>query len=349
MKILYGVQGTGNGHISRARVMAKHFEQKGIDVDYLFSGRQKKDYFDMEQFGHVSTPKYKQGLTFKVNSGKIDQFSTFRHLHFREFWRDAKNLDLHGYDLVISDFEPISAWAAKWQKVPSLGIGHQYAFLWDIPLAGHNFFTHNIMRYFAPVTHPVGLHWHHFNQPILPPIIDTSLVTSPTTTRKILVYLPFEEQSVLRDMLGKIPDTEFYLYGQTGMNIDEGNIHIRKPSLLGFKQDLKEAGAVISNAGFELVSECIHLGKSMLIKPLSGQMEQKSNAKALHELGLASVMHQLEQKVIEQWLTLEEQMPNNPIPDVADKLTDWIIDGKWRKPDNLIELSNALWQQMTEG
>ena len=32
MKLLYGVQGTGNGHISRARMMAKHFSEKKIVV-----------------------------------------------------------------------------------------------------------------------------------------------------------------------------------------------------------------------------------------------------------------------------------------------------------------------------
>ena len=47
MKILYGIQGTGNGHITRARVMASCFKELGIDVDYVFSGRPEKDYFDM--------------------------------------------------------------------------------------------------------------------------------------------------------------------------------------------------------------------------------------------------------------------------------------------------------------
>ena len=50
MKILYGIQGTGNGHITRARVMASCFKELGIDVDYVFSGRPEKDYFDMQDF-----------------------------------------------------------------------------------------------------------------------------------------------------------------------------------------------------------------------------------------------------------------------------------------------------------
>ena len=38
MKLLYGVQGTGNGHIARARIMAAALSQRSdIDVDFVFS------------------------------------------------------------------------------------------------------------------------------------------------------------------------------------------------------------------------------------------------------------------------------------------------------------------------
>jgi UDP:flavonoid glycosyltransferase YjiC (YdhE family) len=39
MKILYGVQGTGNGHITRARAMAAEMHAAGVEVDFVFSGR----------------------------------------------------------------------------------------------------------------------------------------------------------------------------------------------------------------------------------------------------------------------------------------------------------------------
>lgn len=47
MKILFGVQGTGNGHISRARALNKYLKADGISVDYIFSGRERDKYFDM--------------------------------------------------------------------------------------------------------------------------------------------------------------------------------------------------------------------------------------------------------------------------------------------------------------
>lgn len=45
MRILYGVQGTGNGHLSRSRVVAKALAKHDIQVDYFFSGRQPEQFF----------------------------------------------------------------------------------------------------------------------------------------------------------------------------------------------------------------------------------------------------------------------------------------------------------------
>lgn len=67
MKILYGVQGTGNGHIARARAMANALKAKNVDVDFLFSGREGDKYFSMEAFGDYQT---RHGLTFSVNRGR---------------------------------------------------------------------------------------------------------------------------------------------------------------------------------------------------------------------------------------------------------------------------------------
>ena len=46
MRILFGVQGTGNGHISRSRTLARALKSRGMAVDYLFSGRAADGYFE---------------------------------------------------------------------------------------------------------------------------------------------------------------------------------------------------------------------------------------------------------------------------------------------------------------
>ena len=54
MKILYGIQGTGNGHITRARVMASCFKKLNVEVDYVFSGRANTCIFYCLQAFHLS-------------------------------------------------------------------------------------------------------------------------------------------------------------------------------------------------------------------------------------------------------------------------------------------------------
>jgi len=184
MKILYGVQGTGNGHITRAREMARALQDQGITTEFVFSGRPSDHYFDMEPFGNYRCFK---GLTFATDHGRINHWQTIKTNSLRQFFRDCRQLDLSTYDLVVTDFEPISAWAARSQGIRSIGIGHQYAFHHNIPRAEDNLLTTWLMRQFAPADIPVGLHWHHFNQPILPPIIDTQHQGSPIIDDKILV------------------------------------------------------------------------------------------------------------------------------------------------------------------
>ena len=73
MRILYGVQATGNGHITRGRTMAKRLRQSSIQVDYLFSGRDRNKLFSMEPFGDYQCFT---GLMFVTIKGKLLFFET---------------------------------------------------------------------------------------------------------------------------------------------------------------------------------------------------------------------------------------------------------------------------------
>jgi uncharacterized protein (TIGR00661 family) len=209
MKVFYGVQGTGNGHITRARVMAEEMVAANIDVTFQFSGRPADKFFDMEKFGDYDI---KEGLTFEIEKGCVNYWKTVLNARISQLSNDIKSLDLSDYDLVISDYEPITSWAARKQKIPVIGIGHQYAFNHNIPKEGFNIVSSQIMRQFAPVDTGIGLHWHHFNQPILPPIINTVFNTSGIIDNKIVIYLPFEDQNEVIKLLSPFIDFDFYLY-----------------------------------------------------------------------------------------------------------------------------------------
>lgn len=339
MKILYGVQGTGNGHLTRARVMAKAFKQKGIQVDWVFSGRERKDFFDMEIFGDF---KVYRGMTFVTEHGKINFLKTAKETHIRQFFRDIKQLDVKGYDYIFNDFEPISAWAARRAGKQVFGVSHQNAFLYEIPKKGNNFIIDWFMHKFAPVDIAFGLHWYPYHPMILPPIVEQSHYANEPIAKRYLVYLPFASPEDIVPQLKLFPDYEFYIYQPIKQAVDDGHIHLRPFSREGFQQDLHKSEGVMCSAGFELPSEALHLGKKLLVKPLDGQMEQFSNALALEKLGLGSVAKKFDEETIEKWLAIPNREPLN-YPDVTEAVIEWLLENKG---ENAEALHKRLWSQI---
>jgi uncharacterized protein (TIGR00661 family) len=333
MRIFYGVQGTGNGHITRARLMAKELYAAGIDVTFQFSGRPADKYFDMEVFNGY---QLRTGLTFHTEKGQVSYLKTARDAKPITFIKDVKSLDLSGYDLVISDFEPVTAWAAKSQKKPVLGIGHQYAFNYKIPREGSDPIADQVIKYFAPADNGVGLHWHHFGQPILPPIIDTPETPKAIVKNKVIVYLPFEDQHEVIRLLSQFENFQFHIYSSEPVPSKFGHITCNPLSREGFRKDLYDCAGIISNAGFELASESLQLGKKILAKPLHAQMEQISNAAALQQLGYGHVMNDMDIAVIERWLH-DDHAVHITYPNIAQVLVQWIQDGMPKMDTDFIE------------
>lgn len=338
MKILYGVQGTGNGHLTRARVMAKVFKQKGVKVDWIFSGREKEKFFDMDDFGNF---RVYRGMTFVTEHGRVNFLKTAWHTHIRRFIRDSKSIDVDGYDLIINDFEPVSAWAAKRQNKKVIGISHQNAFFHDIPKKGYNPISSAFMRYFAPINVAIGLHWYPWHPLILPPIVEDTHYKNQFTAKRYLVYLPFSEPEDIVPQLLEFPDYEFYIYQAIKEASDQNNIHLRPFSRDGFQQDLHLSEGVICSAGFELPSECLHLGKKLLVSPLKGQAEQLSNALALQELGYATIADKFDHQTIAKWLKSPSRNPMD-FPNVAEAVADWLLTTKGENPE---QLHKKLWSK----
>jgi hypothetical protein len=103
--------------------------------------------------------------------------------------------------------------------------------------------------------------------------------------------------------------------------------------------DLMECNGVITNAGFELVSEALSIGKKLLLKPLAGQMEQLSNAKAISMLSLGHVMKRLDRQAVKKFLLSPSSSPVN-YPCTAEIITDIIDSGTW---SNLEKPVAAAW------
>jgi uncharacterized protein (TIGR00661 family) len=338
MRILYGVQATGNGHITRARVLLPALQAAGVEVDVLLSGRAPERLFNMECFGRFET---RRGFTFVTSAGRVGWLKTLRQSRPVQFWRDYRQLDLSRYDLVLSDFEPVTAWAARHQGAPSLGIAHQYAFHHPIPGTGFKPWLKPSLKLFAPVDEAVGVHWYHFDAPILPPLVAPPPYPLTEEPDKILVYLPFESMDEVIYWLSAFPKYRFRVYCNIATPEQRGPLELQPFSRDGFQRDLCSCAGVISNAGFGLCSEAIQAGKKLLVKPLHSQVEQRSNAAVLKQMGLANTMSELALEPVEAWLAQSSPSPS-PWPDVATALAQWIASGRQQSLD---ALGRELWQQ----
>lgn len=338
MRILYGIQGTGNGHITRARVMAGSMKKLGIEVDYVFSGRANNDYFDMELFDNF---KCFRGLSFDTKNGQVKNWQTLKNARLCKLLNNIKSLDVKHYDLVLNDFEPITAWAAKKAGIPVVGISHQASFLSDkVPMFSHGLLRKGLIRYYAPADIYLGVHWQPFAENIIPPFIAHHDHGNPVAVmNKVLVYLPFENLNSVIDYLRDFPEKEFYCYHPDAQNQSIGHIHLRSPSRTQFLDDLANASGVIGNAGFELASEALKLGKKLLIKPLAGQFEQQANAQTLLGMKMAHVMNYLNPQALDDWNSApqnrEVNYPSDPQP-----LINWLISKKWH---DTYSLHKGLW------
>ncbi|MEI6846862.1 MAG: MJ1255/VC2487 family glycosyltransferase [Chlorobiaceae bacterium] len=340
MKILFGVQGTGNGHISRSRELVRKLKESGHDVDVIISGRKEDELKEVEIFEPYRVLK---GMTLVTYKGKMSYIGTMFQLDLARLMADVALLNTAGTELIITDFDPITSIVAKTRNIPSIGFGHQYAFQYDIPVVPANFFAKFALMNFASAQYNAGLHWHHFYQPIFPPVIPSTLYEQTSRSLvngKILVYLPFEELEDVVDFLVSFDEFEFFIYGKVNEDRDEGHLHFRGYSREGFLSDLLECNGVVCNAGFELPGEALHLGKKLLLRPLDGQIEQESNALAMEQLGYGMAMHSLERTILADWL---QQPCREPLcyARTVNYIAEWIGSGRW---DKLPKYTTAAWE-----
>lgn len=167
MKILYAIQGTGNGHISRAREIVPLLKQYG-ELDLLVSGSQA-------DVSLTESLKYKfHGFSYVFGKkGGIDYWKTLKIMKLRQLLNDILSVPVKDYDLIINDFEPVTAWACKLHNVPVVSLSHQASF--NSPLTPRPVKTRKIaeliLKYYAPTTHHVGFHFKAYDKFIFTPVI----------------------------------------------------------------------------------------------------------------------------------------------------------------------------------
>lgn len=296
MKVLYAIQATGNGHISRAQELIPLL-QKNIEVDVLLSGTSADIELEMPiRF------RFK-GLSFVFGkNGGINIWKTIVQMDFWRFFRDIKQVPLNEYDFVINDFEPVSAWACRLQKKYCIALSHQYSLLnQTVPKSPKKArLSKFILRYYAPFSVGYGFHFKSYTSNIYLPIIKKQIKkVSPIKKNYFVVYLPaFDDQKIV-SILSKIHKTNWVVFSKhTEEKYRYGNVKVKPISTKGFNKKLINCRGVLCGAGFETPAEALFLKKKLLVIPMKNQYEQQCNAEALRDMGVP-VLYDLNQNSIE--------------------------------------------------
>ncbi|NCD70428.1 glycosyltransferase family protein [Mucilaginibacter agri] len=288
MKILFGIQGTGNGHISRAREIVPLLQQHG-EVDLLISGTQAEV--------SLSQPlKYQyHGFSFVFGTnGGVDKWATYKIMNLRQLWKDMHSLPLQQYDLVINDFEPVSAWACKLQKVPSVSLSHQCSFVSPkTPRPAKWNYAEWLFKYYSPTTYHVGFHFERYDDFIHTPVIRSEIRAMETANKgHYTVYLPAYNDQLLIKHLSQVKDVEWQIFSKRQKTpLREGNVTVLPVNNDAFNTSLANCEGLLTGGGFEGPAEALYLGKKVMMIPMINQYEQQCNALAASRLGVPVVHH----------------------------------------------------------
>jgi uncharacterized protein (TIGR00661 family) len=323
MKVLYAVQGTGNGHITRAMSIIPVLK-KYATVDVLISG-----------FSYNLTLPFKVKYEFKGMSfcfgkkGGIDYLETYKKNKLRRFFSEIKQLNLKEYDFVISDFEPITCWAAAKQKKMCIGLSNQASiFTENVPLPkSFDIAGKFVLKHYAPCNINFGIHFQSYNQNIFTPIISEDIRTLKTTNAGYyLVYLPAYDIEKILSVLKQFEKERFVVFGKVAEKIKKKNISIFPLNRTEFINQLANCYGVITAAGFSTTSDALYLRKKLLVIPQKNQFEQKCNALALKKMGVTVIKNLKKKRIpkIKNWMD-DSKVIKVDYPDNAELIVQNII------------------------
>ncbi|QNL49472.1 glycosyl transferase [Olivibacter sp. SDN3] len=325
MKILYAVQGTGNGHLSRAMDVIPCL-QKRAEVDILVSGIQA----DLELPFEV---KYRRhGLSFIFGkAGGVDLWKTFMSNKVRDIVKEVNEIPIDQYDLVINDFEPVTAWACYLKEHPCIGLSHQAAVLdihspkpEEVDMMGKF-----ILKHYAPTDVSYGFHFQPYTKSIFTPVIRQQIRHQTITDNgHYTVYLPaYDDARLLKSLLrfGNVQWDVFSKHNKVPFTLK--NVNVQPINNEKFISSMASAHAILCGAGFETPAEALYLKKKLMVIPMKNQYEQHLNAAALRQMGVP-VIKNLKAKnntLIDDWIG-SDHIVSVDYPDCTQEIIDHVLD-----------------------
>ncbi len=317
-RIVYALSGQGRGHSSRVEAMAEELRRRGHAVTFACGGSARARLLARGE-AVLEVP----ALVQRFRGNRLDVAATaFANARTvlgsaRVVREAARALDALAPDLVVSDFEAFVPRAARRLGVTVVSFNRQEVITetrYTLP-AQHRagaLFIGAVVGTLVPrrgiarriVTTLAAAPLRRPDRTVLvgPVFRDAVLAARPTTGEHVVAYLNVSRGLDATLAALAAAGAPVRLYG-----VSPADTAVRAPALTfgpagdddAFLADLASCRAVVSTAGFTLLSECLHLGKPVLALPNGGVFEQTFNALQFEALGAGRAVHDRPPSILE--------------------------------------------------
>jgi uncharacterized protein (TIGR00661 family) len=229
-----------------------------------------------------------------MDNGQISIWKTLVDLKLWGFFKSVFVPQIKDYDIIISDFEPVTCWAGIIRRKKVLGVGNHYKFLSNKKflknLSPTYFYNKLITKLVSPVNKYIAFEYLKDTENDFFPIIRKVLRrTQPSHEDFYICYLSSISSEDQVKFFNLFPNQTFYIFHNDIKEAsDFENIRLRPIDRVHFTNKLMRCKGVICHTGFQLTSECLFLGKKLLVVPIKHQIEQIYNTKLLAKFGVIS-------------------------------------------------------------
>ncbi|MER5361291.1 glycosyltransferase family protein [Streptomyces sp. NPDC002785] len=338
LNVIIGVNGIGMGHTVRQSVIAQYLRDRGHRVRIVTNGQSRAEYFRDLGFlawdGWMPTLLARDDRIHARDAVRANMREApgglLRHLQLR---RAVRNSGVP--DVFVTDYEPNTPRLAYHFGRPLISIDQQskYRHL-DLPALGRYARTadEQRLRYFAPRVDrsficsyvPLAAEDRRveFIAPVVPDLVRSAPVTTePLVTAYFSRYFDHGPEESVRELASvfrqSVPDRTLRIYTQPTelrslRGYADARVEIRAFDREAFIADMARSEVVFSNAGFNLISEALVLGKPVHLVPLP-TYDQHWCAKVIDEAELGTAAPRIEQPAVLDFLARGRALHDNVV------------------------------------
>ncbi len=305
--------------------------KKFAHVDVLLSG----ENFGLEKSIGFENVKYQvEGVGMKFSAeGKFKYTENILKNTLAKVFTESMQVDLSGYDMVITDTEAVSAIAAKTQHVKCLGISNFYTYLTkrQSGLLGFAVPIQKIGLKMFGGDENISVYYDKLDDNTTLPILSKEILDSAKDIKDlghITVYLSTVALEVLTPILKTLPKYKFEVFSpKIKQESTDENITFKTNAHKGFANSIGTAHGIIMGAGFSATAEALYLGKKMMLVPVN-HIEQQLNSEYLQKQGVKVIKSLKEdfKKEFADWEINYEPVKKdyaNVLPGVMEKIKEF--------------------------